>query len=188
MCLLSLFIHVCWSPLSDATAHIMGVEFGIFFTTMLGSAHADSLMSRQTRAMGKRRWLQSLSAPVQQLLSVVCDAVITLVGRLCLEDPSPAPGALLYKTSPQPFCGVPFSDVFCCTDRDRFRDFIAHFVRPQCMQLHMRDADGGRVGVQIFHRRLEGLHGDIRHVIGIREESEGHLTGEPPDVARSFIK
>jgi len=139
-----------------------------------------SIIRRETMNILEASLASRSERTAQELLSLVCDAVITLNGSLSLETPSPALAALLFNRSPGHFCGVGFTELICCADRHRFRSFIGDFARPQCMHLHLTDADGGMVAVQLFHTRLEGLLGQTSHVIGIREESEGQLMREPP--------
>ena len=108
----------------------------------------------------------------QELLSLVCDAVLTLERHFCLRNPSPALGPLLFNSSAHPFCGVDFAEVVSDDDRERLREFLVGSVRPGCMHLHLRDSSGARVAVQLFHTRLQGLLGELSHVIGIRVETE----------------
>ena len=88
---------------------------------------------------------------------------------------------LIISSSAQPSCGVDFAEVVGDDDRDRLRGLFVGSVRSGCMHPHLRDSSGARVAVQLLHTRLAALLGQLSHVIGIREETEGQLARHPPD-------
>ena len=177
---LSMLARLHWSSVSHATINFMTIEFAISLVVTVGSAFSDALMRRETKAVLQATCAARSERTAQELLSLVCDAVFTLDGSFSLQGSSPALGALLFNTSPHPFFGVAFSELVWDDDRDRVREFLVGSTRPACMHLHLLDASGARVAAQLFHTCLEGLRGEVSHVIGIREDMEGQLFREPP--------
>ena len=184
----SLFVRLHWSCLSDATPDIIVVEFFLGCSTTLACAVYDNLMRRETRMVLKATVVTTSERAAYELLSLVCDAVVTMDGSIRLEAPSPSLGALLFNTSPQPFNAVDVTNLIDGNDTDRFRDFIDAFVCPQSMHLHLLDASGGRVAVQLFHTRLERLDGLFSHVLGFCEEPEVHFMRQPPHVVHDLVE
>jgi len=173
----SLFVRVYSACVS---LDIMAFELFLGCSTTLASSVYDSLTRSETRRLLNATVSARSERTAHELLSLVCDAVITIDGSLCLEAPCPALDALLFNTSCRPFVAVNFTGLICDNDTDRFRGFISDFVRPQSMHLHLRDASGGRVASQLFHPRLERLGGHFSHVIGICEEPEVHFMRQLP--------
>lgn len=58
---------------------------------------------------------------------------------------------------------------------------LAAYALDACTCICEMPAAGGRVAVQLFHTRLEGLASHLSHVLGIREETEGQQAQHPPD-------
>ena len=170
-----------WTHLSDVEVDFIMLELSFCVITMMMSAFSDSLMRREAKVMLHATLAARSERTAQELLSLVCGAVLTLDGQFCLRTPSPALGALLFHSSVQAFCGVDFAEVVSEDDRERLRDFLVDSVRPGCVHVHLRDSSGARVAVQLFHTRLEGLLWQLSHVFGIREETEGQLGRHPPD-------
>jgi len=51
----------------------------------------------------------------------------------------------------------------------------------QCLHVHLRDAHGAGVAVQLFHSRLRDFCGQISHLVGIREDIDGERPRPLPD-------
>lgn len=178
----SIVARVASTPLSGATVmYILWAELAICLISIAGSGMSESILRREMKAILQANFAARAERTAKELLTLVCDAVVTLDEGLCVQLPSPALAALLFNPSHQAFCGVAFEELVCSGDRARFREFITCGSLPQCLHLHMRDVSGARVAVQLFHSPFEGILDKMSHLIGIREETEGQQLRQLPD-------
>eukprot|EP00450_Noctiluca_scintillans_P032536 CAMPEP_0194543440 /NCGR_PEP_ID=MMETSP0253-20130528/85826_1 /TAXON_ID=2966 /ORGANISM="Noctiluca scintillans" /LENGTH=75 /DNA_ID=CAMNT_0039390201 /DNA_START=29 /DNA_END=253 /DNA_ORIENTATION=- len=75
----------------------MAFELFLGCSTTLASSVYDSLTRSETRRLLNATVSARSERTAHELLSLVCDAVITIDGSLCLEAPSPALDALLFN-------------------------------------------------------------------------------------------
>jgi len=138
--------------------------------------HMESLSHAQATASSRQERM------AQQLLSLLCDAVVQLDGTLRVSRPSPALEALLLQQTAQGYCGTHFDQLLSVRDRDRFREFISGSDgRAQGIHLHLLDSTGAEVAVQLLHTPSEDLFGQMYHLVGIREDSDSdRLLRQPP--------
>ena len=149
------------------------------------SALFEALLFRQMRATLAASFATDSERTATELLSLVCDAIVTLDDGLLIKKPSVQLAALLFRDTAQGLRGVDFLELLNDADGDRFQAFMADTGRAQCLHVHLRDASGTPVPVQLFHSRFRGVGGQTFRLLGIREESDGERTRRPPDAAMS---
>ena len=96
------FCSVCarshWAQLSDAGVDFIMLELSLCLMTTMMSAFSDSLMRREAKVMLQATLAARSERTTQELLSLVCDAVLTLDRHFCLRNPSPAHRELCCST------------------------------------------------------------------------------------------
>jgi len=107
-------------------------------------------------------------AVVQDLLGMMCDAVVLVDVELNVVPPSRALDVLLLRRPPTNST-VHFPSLFQEQERDRIVQFFAS-GDGQSMHTNLQDEGGVVLGVQLFCKRFEDVLGRLRHVIGIVEE------------------
>jgi len=171
---------------SEAFSGFLGMFLWVDGFIVAGTVTVSALMEITTwREISAREQAQlsSLAEGVaNSLLSLVCDAVFHLDEDLRLKTPSPTLTTFLLKSSQQALCGEAFESVVVSADRERFREFTRRSDLALCLHLHVMDADGSRVAVQLFHSPLE-VRGRTEHLVGIREEVDrGNSHSQPQTV------
>jgi hypothetical protein len=140
----------------------------------------------EARATLEAKTLARSEATVHRLLSAMCDAVVHLGSDCRILHPCPKLEVLLLKSRTHSgLQGTPFMDLLDSSERDRFDHFLSSVtnepsghdvVDPEDMactlHLHMRDATGTKVPVQIFHGSCLDINEQICHLVGIREDQE----------------
>ena len=111
---------------------------------------------------------ESSEAVVQDLLGMMCDAVVLVDVELNVVPPSRGLDVLLLRRPPT-ISTVHFPSLFQEQERDRIVQFFAS-GDGQSMHTNLQDEGGVVLGVQLFCKRFEDVHGHLRHVIGIVEE------------------
>lgn len=152
------------------------------FVAVWRSALFESLCRRQTRATLEASLAADPERTATELLSLVRDAVVTLDDEWRTKQLSLALEALLFNTTTHGLCGVDFEELVCDDTCDRFEAFMTDRRRARCLHVHLRDASGIGVAVQLFHSRLRGLGGQISHLVGIQEQGDVERTRQPPDI------
>lgn len=115
---------------------------------------------------------------VQSLLSMMCDAVVTLTPDLNFRDACPRIASLLLRAdlSGAPRSDQSFSKYLAPLDVPRFEDFMAQSSNDEqltrCIHVHLLDSLGTRVPVQIFHTRMTDSEGAQSHVLGVVEDMD----------------
>ena len=119
----------------------------------------------------------SSEAAVQDLLGIMCDAVVVLDEHLAMASPSPKLDARLMLNVRD---GISFPSLFRVTDQARVAQFLADGGgAAQSLHANLRDVGGSRLGVQLFHKRFEDAFGRTRHVIGVVEEPDDERQAQP---------
>lgn len=147
----------------------------------LCSLVSQTWMENEARAVVSAMMSASSEAAVQDLLGIVCDAVVVLDEHLVMASSSPKFDALLLRRASQNACDEgPFPSRFQVTDQDRIVQFLSGSGGvAQSLFASLMDASGFCVGVQLFHKRFEDIFGQTRHVIGILEELDGADQWQP---------
>ena len=175
---LSTFVRLLSSSHAAELENFMLLELITGIVAVGVSALIESVCHREMRATLEASVAAESERTVTKLLSLVCDAVVALDDGLRIKQRSPALEALLFRS--QGLCDVDFRELVCEGNSDRFEDFINDGNGAQCLHLHLRDATGTKVAVQLFHRPLRGFSGQMSHLVGIREEGDGQHAREPP--------
>jgi len=178
----AMFARVLTSSLAGDLNDFMVLEVFCVFVTIGSAVLFESMFRNQMRATLEGSLATESQRTVTELLSLVCDAVVTLNDDLRIKEPSPALSALLLRNTTQGLCGVEFQELICDDHDNEFEAYMAQCSQAQCLHARLRDANGTRVQVQLFHRRLRGLGGNISHVLGIREEGDRDHARQQPDV------
>ena len=138
---------------------------------------SQQLMQSEARAIVAAKTSASSEAAVQDLLGIMCDAVVVLDEHLVIACPCPRLDALLLRRVP--VNGGAFPSLFHLTDQDRVVQFLAGCDGvAQSLHAHLRDVGGSRLGVQLFHKRFDDVFGKTRHVIGVQEEPDDAHTAQ----------
>lgn len=120
-------------------------------------------------------------AAVQNLLGIMCDAVVHLDDTLLVVPPSSELNALVLRAheSAGATAGPHFPSLLSREDEDRFTEFVSRGDSAgKSLHVHMRDHCASIVDAQLFHQRFEDVAGTVRHVIGVLDVSD------VPDVQR----
>jgi len=139
--------------------------FSCVVSVLLESSTSQVLIATEASTTSSR-----LERAAHGLLSLVCDSVFYLDENLCLEEHSSSLAALLLKTSGSLFKGERFESFVCDNDKARLKNFmttVSESVPAHCLHLHLLDACGTKISVELFHYHLEG-----HHIVGIKEETE----------------
>ena len=177
----AMFARVVTSSLAGELQNFMIFEVFTGILTIGVAVLYESLSRRQMRATLEASLATESQRTATELLSLVCDAVVTLDDDLRIKEPSPALAALLFRNTTQGLCGVKFEELICDDHDNHFEADMADCSIAKCLHVHLRDATGNVVAMQLFHRRLRGVGSQISHVVGIREEGDGYHLRQPPD-------
>lgn len=151
----------------------------VSLAVVLGTAMHQSVVRRESRANVEILVASQSEKNTRELLRFLCDVVLDLDDTLHVHSASPALASLLLQNPSKQMRGAAFEEVICRSDRDRFRGFMGRRVETQCIHVHLRDASGGRVPVQLFHTPSTNLFGQAHHLLGIREEIDGERSEDP---------
>ena len=171
---------------SEAFSGILGMFLWAEGFIVAGTVTMSALMEittwREIRAREEAKRSSLVEGVANSLLSLVCDAVFHLDEDLRLKTPSPTLATFLLKSSQEALCGEAFESIVVSADRERFREFTRRSDLALCLHLHVMDAGGSRVAVQLFHSPLD-FHGRIEHLMGIKAEVDhGNLRLQPQAV------
>lgn len=170
--------------LVEHAAKIMSFEIFVCLAICGVSVVHESSLRKEAIANAKAAIACRQERMAQELLTLLCDAIVYLDDSLRVRWPSPALASLMLQQSPlsQGYCGATLEELLCPEDRNRFRDFIlGSGGRAQSIHVHLIDCSGIRVAVQLLHTPAEDLCGEICHLVGIREESDSErLLRQPP--------
>ena len=117
---------------------------------------------------------------VQNLLNMMCDAVVLLDEDLKVKTSSPQFDALLLRqTKPDELCGTSFPMFLHESDQQRFRE-CAQDVNGNGRSIHVdvQDSGGSRLTLQLFHCCFKDLFAQTCHIVGVREEYEATMQRE----------
>jgi len=156
------------------------------FVVGLSSVLHSSTYSAAEASLETRIAVRSETS-VHQLLSSVCDAVVSLGPDFTIQHPSPKLSALMLKPlSPNALKGMVFQDFLLDTEREHFCSQVSaaateHLAVQRAehegiaclMHAHMRDTNGNTFAVQLFHSAFLGFDDQWCYIVGIREDSEG---------------
>ena len=84
-----------------------------------------------------------------ELLSLVCDAVVTLDDCLRIKQHAPSFAALLCRSSAPQLYNEDFEELVCNGNCEHFEACMADCSRAQYLRPHLRDTNGTSVGVQL---------------------------------------
>ena len=146
-----------------------------------GALLSQKILHSEARAIVAKMTSVSSEAAVQDLLGIMCDAVVVLDEDLVVASPCPKLDALLLLDVPVHVGGSgTFPSLFQETDQDRVRQFLAGCTgEAQSLHANLRDVRGSCLGVQLFHKPFEDVFGKIRHVIGVQEETDDAHLAQP---------
>ena len=171
-----MFARVISSSLMSELQYLLRMEVATGVVTVCISALFESLLFRQMRATLEASLATESERTARELLSLVCDAVVTLDDGLIITKPSAHLAALLFTDTAQGLCGVDFVELVCDGDGDRFQASMTGGGQTQCLHLHLRDTNGTSLAVQLFRSCLRGGLGQTLQLLGIREEEDGERT------------
>ena len=162
-------------------AGVYGVPLRGAVLAILFSILSQKLMQSEARAIVAASTSASSEAAVQDLLGIMCDAVLVLDEQFVMASPCPKLDALLLRSASMTAVGAePFPALFEVTDHDRVGQFLTESNGvAQTLHATLRDVRCSPVRVQLFHKRFENVLGETRHVIGVLEESDGAPPGFP---------
>ena len=173
------FLRVSLSDvLSYDVADMAGISVGCLLISVMVETYTRSEAVAQLRGMLSSQ----KETVVQDLLNIICDAVVFLDVDFNLLAPSAKLNDLLLRqATQQEFCGTSFPMLLRDSDRDRFLQFARGAqAHGQSLHVDMFDQVGSRVAVQLFHCSFQDLFAQTRHIIGIREEMESAMHREIP--------
>jgi len=119
---------------------------------------------------------------VQNLLNMMCDAVVLLDEHLKVKSAAPKLTALLLRRpKPDDLCGTSFPNLLKTSDQDRFRECaLEGNANGQSIHVDMLDSGGSRLNLQLFHCRFKNVLSETCHMVGVREELDSAMKREPP--------
>ena len=111
---------------------------------------------------------------MQDLMGIMCDAVVVLDDDLVMVSPSLKLDALLLRCAPMiSGDGGPLPSLFQVADQGRVVQFLTGCDgMAQSLHADLRDVHGSPVRVQLFHKRFVNVLGQTRRVIGVVEDSD----------------
>jgi len=138
------------------------------------------------RATLEAKMFARSEASVHQVLSAMCDAVVSFGSDCIIRHPCPKLEVLLLRPGTRSALqGTSFTDLLDSCDRDRFDHFLSkvtnespgHDLAGQedmacTLHAHMKDVTGTKVPIQIFHGSCPDINEQICHIVGIREDQE----------------
>ena len=131
---------------------------------------AQRFLQSEARALVAAMSSASTESAVQDLLGMMCDAVVVLDEHLVMASPCPKLDALLLRLSKTFGDMEPFPSLFQVADHDRIVHFLSGYDgAAQCLHASLMDVRGTRVRVQLFHKGFDSVFGQSRHVIGVLE-------------------
>eukprot|EP00450_Noctiluca_scintillans_P022173 CAMPEP_0194525304 /NCGR_PEP_ID=MMETSP0253-20130528/60732_1 /TAXON_ID=2966 /ORGANISM="Noctiluca scintillans" /LENGTH=558 /DNA_ID=CAMNT_0039370019 /DNA_START=119 /DNA_END=1795 /DNA_ORIENTATION=+ len=159
------------SVLSADAFLLISAEILISVTVTLVATVHESTWHNETLSIVEAASSSRSERKGQELLTLLCDVVLSLDGKLRVQKPSPALATLLLAHCAEDLCDTDFVNLMCTCDRERFLDFIHTCCgHAQCIHVHLLDICGNRVAVQILHTPSENALGEKCHLIVIREE------------------
>lgn len=185
------FLVVYWHPElhEDWFSICTDLCTGSNFVTGVGLFIETWLMA-EARAFVREMEASSSEASVQNLLTVMCDAVVSLSPDLKLREHCPQLHSLLCRGSPLPAgTDTPsFMKYLREADVPRLCEFLARAGgagEAASIHVHLLDAIGNGVPVQLFHTCLpvDSDSADMNHLIGICEDRNTDVDYFPQPVA-----
>jgi len=177
------------SVLSADAFLLISAEILISVTVTLVATVHESTWHNETLSVVEAASSSRSERNAQELLTLLCDVVLSLDGKLRVQKPSPSLATLLLAHCAEDLCDTDFVNLMCTSDRERFLDFIHTCCgHAQCIHVHLRDICGNRVAVQILHTPSENALGEKCHLIGIREElNDTQHNASITDSANDFL-
>ena len=150
---------------------------GAVIITLL-SVFSQKFMQSEARAIVAAMTSESAA---QDLLGIMCEAVLVLNEHLVMASPCPNFDALLLRSaSPTGGAAGSFPSLFEVVDQKRVGQFLTESDgAAQSLHATLRDVRGSPLRVQLFHKRFENIFGETRHVIGVLEETDVAPPGFP---------
>eukprot|EP00439_Symbiodinium_sp_Y106_P076107 s53_g15.t1 len=138
--------------------------------------------------------LKNEARACESLLATFCEAHLFLDSQLRLVKNVPNLASMLFRANNN--AGTDFMQ--CLATADDKERFIEGVNRPdverpflaQAMHLALRDGYGNTVPVECFHVKTVDGHGEIRHLVGLREETEAKMvsSASAPPSSPTFHK
>lgn len=160
------------TPVLAANSQIMLSCVISFFFNLFVSLSVRSVLMREAYAVVNEDKAMKSEATVQGLLSVMCDAVVSLKPDMSFREPSPKFASLLMCATD--FGGnMNFVKYVCERDVSRFMEFInTSASTARSVHLNLVDCMGTRVPVQVFHTCMLDWLGQPNHLLGLVEDNE----------------
>mmetsp|Transcript_4170 Transcript_4170/g.9857 ORF Transcript_4170/g.9857 Transcript_4170/m.9857 type:complete len:450 (-) Transcript_4170:170-1519(-) len=121
---------------------------------------------------------RSMQSAVTSLLNLMCDAVLELDKQLQVVDDCPALGNFLFHDKGRKLTGSPLWRLVVKEDQERFAERLAArsvdggLASFDMFHVKLRDSWGTVVNMEHFHVPFQGLGGEARHLVGLREQGD----------------
>lgn len=161
-------LRVEWITLVVSAVISFSYNF-VIYVSIRGSRIAEA------RALVQERQATRMEVTIKNLLSVMCDAVVTLQHNLTLREPSPRLMTLMMRSG-KPTNEMPsFLEYLSPQDVPRFQEFLdaRNDLQARSIHVHLVDSVGTPVPVQLFHTMVSDCEDRPVHVLGIVEDGEG---------------
>lgn len=153
------------------------------------SIFTETWLVAEARALVGEMEASRSEAAVQNLLSLMCDAVVPLDPELKLRGPCPRLHAMLCRGAPLPTdTDTPsFTKYIREDDLVRFQEFVQSAWQQgqaSSIHIHLLDAMSNAVPVQLFHTSVLDNNLQQNHLIGIQEDrgrDQDYFPPGPPE-------
>lgn len=149
---------------------------GVPLACLFVSCMVETYTRSEAMAHLKERSSRQIENTVQELLHLICDAVVFLDGNLNVKSPSPKFDDLLMRQAhPNELCGTSFVKHMHESCVSYFHKFV-HESRSQAQSLHvdLHDHGGSRFAVQLFVATFDDALEQVHTIVGVLEVTSDH--------------
>ncbi|CAE8737351.1 unnamed protein product [Polarella glacialis] len=167
---------------AECEPHWIGSMLGIDALLIVSCFILSNALTEGARATLEAKTSRQVQTTAHSLLSVLCDAVLTLGPNLQLLHKSPQLAALLLKAAgPRYLLGEDLMNLVVPEDQAQLRqDLESHDgCDVRLLRSGMRDSSGGIVQVRIFHAPFLDLDDRKCHLVGVCEMGLESCASEP---------
>ncbi|CAE8721693.1 unnamed protein product [Polarella glacialis] len=167
---------------AECNPNWFGTELGIDALLIVSCLIISNALTEGARATLEAKTSRQVQTTAHSLLSVLCDAVLTLGPDLQLLHKSPQLAALLLKAAgPRYLLGEDLMNLVVPEDQAQLRqDLESHDgCDVRLLRSGMRDSSGGIVQVRIFHAPFLDLDDRMCHLVGVCEMGLESCATEP---------
>lgn len=156
----------------DANLYLVNLGVTFAFKTALSFSQKSHLL-QEARAAVRERDASRTEAILSDLLSMMCDAVVSLSSDLCFRRESDRFSAWVFNGQ-KSLLGESFTRFLAEDDTPRFEEFIRNSKEEgaaRSLHVHIIDCSGLRMPVQLFHARIVDDNDEEIHQFGLRDDS-----------------